>query len=206
MDTHPDPAVLVVAATRLEAGAVRRAHPGATVVLTGVGLSRLPAGGEPRAGVVISCGLAGSVLAGVPTGTVLVPGVVVRPDGTELVCDSRAVAALRSASRRLGREPEPGPMCTAARLVTGAERARLAASGCVGVDMETGLLRAERVAAVRVVLDTPERELDPGWARPLTALLRPAAWSQLPWLLANSGRCARLAAGVLAAALRTGVD
>jgi hypothetical protein len=67
--------------------------------------------------------------------------------------------------------------------------------------METGLLGADRVASVRVVLDTPDRELDPAWGRPLTALWHPAAWLQLPWLAAEGPRCARLAAQVLAAAL-----
>jgi hypothetical protein len=50
------------------------------------------------------------------------------------------------------------------------------------------------------VLDTPERELDSAWTRPLTVLWRPAAWPQLPWLLVEAPRCARLAADVLAEA------
>jgi hypothetical protein len=204
MATSPDSSPLVIAATRLEARAVRRANPGVRVLLTGVAMSRVPA--RPRRGLVLSCGLAGSVRAEVDTGTVLVPDVVVRPDGSELVCDRRSVAVLRSACLRLGHEPESRRMCTTATLVTGPERALVAAAGCVGVDMETGLLRADRVAAVRVVLDTPERELDPAWGRPLTALARPAAWPQLPWLLANASRCARLAAAVVAAALLLGID
>jgi hypothetical protein len=69
--------------------------------------------------------------------------------------------------------------------------------------METGLLGAERVASIRVVLDTPERELDPAWGRPLTVLWRPAAWRQLPWLAVEGPRCARLAAEILSAALES---
>jgi hypothetical protein len=92
-------------------------------------------------------------------------------------------------------------MATTATLTIGAERAAWASRGCVGADMETGLLGADRVASVRVVLDTPERELHPAWGRPLTALWHPSAWSQLPWLAAEGPRCARLAAEVLAVAL-----
>jgi hypothetical protein len=195
---------LVVAATGLEARAVRRALPGVPVVLTGMSLSRLrsPAW-QGRA--VVACGLAGAVRPGVPTGTVLVPRLVIGPGERELACDEALVEALASAARRLGHEPELGPMATAPGLVAGAAaRAEWAARGCVGVDMETGLLEAARVATVRVVLDTPERELHPAWARPATALLRPAAWRELPWLAIEGARCARLAAEVLAAALSGG--
>jgi Phosphorylase superfamily len=180
---------------------VRRALPRARVVRTGMALSRLPAGGARPAGAVIACGLAGSLLTGVPTGTVLVPRRVLRPDGRWLECDPALVEALSAAARRLGHEPEPGPMATTRELVVGPDRRTWAARGCVGVDMETGLLNAERVATVRVVLDTPDRELHPAWRRPLGVLWRPAALAQLPWLTVESWRCARRAADVLAAAL-----
>ncbi|HKF77579.1 MAG TPA: hypothetical protein VKF59_15675, partial [Candidatus Dormibacteraeota bacterium] len=68
-------------------------------------------------------------------------------------------------------------------------------------DMETGLVEGVPVATVRVVLDTPDRELSPAWARPWTALWQPRAWTELPWLAREGPRCARLAAAVLAAAL-----
>jgi len=190
-----------VAPTGLEARAVRRALPSVRMVRCGVSLSRLPHRGASLAGTVVTCGVAGSLRAGLPTGTVLVPRRVLRPDGRVLQCDPALVAALASAARRLGHEPEQGTMATTPVLVVGAERAAWAARGCVAADMETGLLGTGRVASIRVVLDTPERELDPAWGRPLTVLWHPAAWAQLPWLAAEGPRCARLAADVLAAAL-----
>lgn len=194
----------ILAATGLEARAVRRTLPWARVVRTGMALSRLPAGDGSLAGPVVACGLAGSLRADLPTGTVLVPRRVLRPGGRWLECDPELVESLAAAARRLGHEPRLDPMATAETLLTGAARRPWAERGCVGVDMETGLLQVERVATVRVVLDTPERELHPAWRRPLTALWQPAAWAQLPWLALEARRCARLAAGVLAAALSGG--
>jgi hypothetical protein len=192
---------LVVAATRLEARAVERALQGGRVVRSGVSLSGLPDGGRSLTGPVVTCGVAGGLRSGLATGAVLVPRRVLRPDGTVLDCDPSLVAALAAAARRLGQDPELGMMATTPALVLGAERRAWAERGCVGADMETGLLHAERVASVRVVLDTPERELDRAWARPVTVLWHPAAWSQLRWLASEGPRCAELAAAVLAAAL-----
>jgi hypothetical protein len=191
----------VVAATGLEARAVRRALPGSHVVRAGVGLWLLPHSGASLSGTVVTCGLAGSLRADVPPGTVLVPRRVLRPTGGVLECDEALVEALAAAAGRLGHEVEQGMMVTTPTLLTGAARAELAARGCIAVDMETGLLGAERVATVRVVLDTPEHELDPAWRRPFTVLWRPAAWRQVPWLATEARRGARLAAQVLAAAL-----
>jgi hypothetical protein len=194
--------LIVVAPTRLEARAARRAMPGVRVVRSGVSLARLPHRGASLAGTLVTCGVAGALLPGVPTGAVLVPRRVLRPNGRLLECDSLLVMALAAAARRLGHEPDLGTMATTQDLVLGAGRAAWAARGCVGADMETGLLEAGRVASIRVVLDTPERELHPAWGRPLTALWHPAAWPQLPWLAVEGPRCARLAAEILAEALR----
>lgn len=211
MGSSPDPPgdrlalsdVTVLSATGLEAGAVHRALPAARVVRSGVGLSRLAGLPDAATGLgdaVLSCGLAGSLRADLPTGTVLVPARVLTPDGAVRVCDPALVAALAAAARRLGLRPEQGPLATVRELAVGAGRRPLADLGCVAVDMETGLVHAERIAAVRVVLDTPERELSGAWRRPATALLQPAAWRELPWLARHGPRCARLAARVLAAA------
>jgi 4-hydroxy-3-methylbut-2-enyl diphosphate reductase len=167
-------------------------------------LSRLPHGGASLGGRVVVCGVAGSLRADVPTGTVLVPRTVLRPDGGVLTCDPELVGALAAAARRLGHEPDLRPVATVRVLVVGAERAVWAARGCVGAEMETGLLGAERVATVRVALDTPDQELHPAWGRPLSLPWHPGAWRQLPWLARESARCARLAAEVLAAALGGG--
>src|SRR5207253_2318191 len=78
MASLPEPWPLVVVATGLEARAVRRALPAASVMLAGVALSRLPAG-RSVTGAVVTCGLAGGLRGGVPTGAVLVPRQVLRP-------------------------------------------------------------------------------------------------------------------------------
>lgn len=195
--------LIVVAPTAIEAREARRALPGARIVRSGVSLSRLPHAGASLSGTVVTCGVAGSLIPGLSTGTVLVPRRVLRPDGRVLECDAGLVAMLAAAARRLGHEPDLRDMATTTGLTVGADRAVWAARGCAGADMETGLLGADRVASIRVVLDTPDRELHPAWGRPLTALWHPAAWAQLPWLAAEGPRCARLAAQVLAAALRT---
>lgn len=185
----------VVAATRIEARAVRRLLPDARVVRAGVSLSSLR---SPLFGAVVTCGVAGSLRPDLTTGSVVVPELVLRPDGSELRCDPRLVETLVEGARRLGLEPDRSPMVTTRTLVTGPERQKLADRGCASADMETGLLKVERVASVRVVLDTPERELSPVWQRPVHALWHPAAWRELLWLLREGPRCAQLAAAVLA--------
>jgi hypothetical protein len=72
--------------------------------------------------------------------------------------------------------------------------------------METGFVKARRVASVRVVLDTPERELSDAWLKPWSVLIRPDAWGQALWVAREAPRCARLAAAVLADALEKWQD
>jgi len=192
--------VTVIAATRLEAWAVRRAVRGARIVRAGVGLTRLRP--QEVGQLVVTCGLAGGVRPGLATGSVVVPTRVLRPGGGWLACDPSLVESLVAAARRLGMEPDQGPLGTAPALVHGAARASWASRGCVAVDMETGLLTAPRVATVRVVLDTPERDLSEEWRRPAQVLAHPAVWGEAVWLCREAPRCARRAAAVLAEALR----
>lgn len=197
----PPPALTVVAATRLEARAVHRAVAGARIVEAGVGLDRLHA---PLAGdAVVTCGLAGALRSGLATGSVVVPDRVLRPNGDWLECDPGLVQILAAAARRLGIEPERGPLATSPAIVRGPAREGWARRGCVAVDMETGLLTAPRVAAVRVILDTPDREISEVWRHPALALLHPAAWGEAVWLYREAPRCAARAAAVLAAAVRS---
>lgn len=189
----------IVAATRLEAREVRRACPRARVVQTGVGLAY--ARGDELGDVVVSCGLAGALDIGLHTGAVLVPHVVLRPDGEVLECDRVLVGALEEAARRLGHVPVQGPLVTCASLIVGDARHAWHERGYIGVDMETGLIRATRIAAVRVVLDTPGHELDAAWLRPVSVVMHPAAWRQVRWLRREAPRCARIAADIVAAAL-----
>jgi phosphorylase superfamily protein len=198
MDT---PEVTVIAATRLEAWAVRRALRRGRIIEAGVGLRRL--GVKDIGEAVVSCGLAGAVRPGLPTGSVVIPKRVLRTDGQWVTCDPSLVDALVAASRELGLEPELGAIGTAVAIVRGSARESWAQRGCAAVDMETGLLSAPRIAAVRVILDTPERDLSEVWRRPASAFVRPESWREALWLLRQAPRCAVRAAAVVAAALRS---
>jgi hypothetical protein len=187
----------VIVATATEALAVRRLMPDVRVYETGIALQK-HAG--PFGGAVVSCGLAGGLRRDVPSGTVLVPREVRRPDGSALHCDDALTAKLAQSARRLGFEPVCDPLLTSSSIVNGSDRETWAGAGFAGVDMETGLIEAERIAAVRVVLDTPQRELSAEWLVPARALARPRNWPQAFWLARNAPRFARRAAAVVAAA------
>jgi nucleoside phosphorylase len=169
------------------------------VVETGVALRKRS---HDLGDVVISCGLAGGLHSHLASGTILIPHEVRRPDGTTLACDAQLVAALIAGARSLGREPVTDLLLTAETIVRGESRAHWSKRGHAGADMETGLLRAARVAAVRVVLDTPGRELSADWLDPLRAMLKPQNWVEALWLAREAPRYARLAARVVAAACR----
>jgi hypothetical protein len=187
-----------VTATPLETQAVRRAAPGLQVVEAGIRLSLVKPG--QLGDTVVTCGLAGGLKEGLATGTIVVPSQILTPDGVTIACDEELVAALATAAQRLVGEVERGPLVTSATLVTGAARTAWSRRGYVAADMETGFITARRLATVRVILDTPERELSEAWLRPMSALLRPQIWPQALWLTREGPRCARLAADVLAAA------
>jgi nucleoside phosphorylase len=194
----PEDALVVIAATALEATAVRRAAPGVRVIETGVALARAnPANlGE----CVVSCGLAGGLRADLASGTVLIPREVRRPNSEMLQCDAELVDALLESARRLRIEPVTDPLLTSEQIVNGAARAQWAARGYAGVDMETGRIVAARVAAVRVILDTPQRELSSDWLNPSRALRDPRNWPQAFWLARAAPSAARLAARIVAEA------
>lgn len=189
--------IAVVTATSIEARAARRELPDVRIYEAGMALAKRRNG---FGAVVISCGVAGCLGADTPTGSVLIPREVLRPDGSTLVCDAELVAALAGAARSLGFEPLLAPLVTSSSLIRGPERAVWAARGYAGVDMETGLLDAPQIAAVRVVLDTPQRELRADWLRPARAMLDPRNWAEARWLAREAPRCARRAAAVVAAA------
>jgi hypothetical protein len=166
------------------------------IIECGIGANRSVDVGE----IAISCGLAGGLRSDLPTGTVVIPRSVRRPDGTTLICDPEIGDLLRDAADRLGHDPIDAPLLTSTSLVHGSERSRWAPE-YAAVDMETGLISARRIACVRVILDTPEREISPVWVKPVQAIFTPSAWRDLPFLLREGPRCARLAAEIIAAAL-----
>ena len=186
-----------VTATRLECKALRRELPNARIIQAGIALERLRGKlGE----IVVSCGLAGGLRADLPTGALIIPREVLRPGGGTLVCDPEIVEALATRARSLGVEPIFDRMLTAEKIVRASARQQWAQRGYAAVDMETGLIAAPRVAAVRVVLDTPQRELSADWRAPLLAMLKPWNWPQALWLAREAPRAAALAARVAAGA------
>jgi hypothetical protein len=190
--------VYVVTATATEARFARKALPsGVEVIEAGIALAKR----RTFDGIAISCGLAGGLRRGIPTGAILIPGFVRAPDGRDLQMDAVIAQALRDAARELGYDPLDAPLLSSESLIHGSARETWGAQGFAGVDMETALIDAPRVACVRVVLDTPEREISPRWLKPATAILYPDAWRDLPFLAREGPRCAQIAAEILAAAL-----
>lgn len=188
--------ITVVTATGLEAAEARKALPASVRVLqAGISL-RLNTGHIQ--GIAMSCGLAGGLRDDLPTGTVLIPRSVRRPDGTTVACDPELVESLSTAARALGHEPIDAPLLTSATLVHGADRRKWAAQGFAGVDMETGVIKSDRIACVRVVLDTPFREISPAWQRPVSAIFHLRAWFDLPFLAMEGPRGARLSSLIVA--------
>jgi len=189
--------VTILTATRVEERAVRRElkTQQARIVRTGIG----------RGGTfdddVISCGLAGGLRGDLPSGTVVIASQIARPTGEQVVCDARFVTALAASARALNVAPLVAPLVTSFALVRESRRQIWADRGFAAVDMESGLIVAPRVAAVRVLLDTPQRELADGWQAPWSMLVRPRMWSDLPWLASRAPRFAALAARIVAAAL-----
>jgi 4-hydroxy-3-methylbut-2-enyl diphosphate reductase len=164
-------------------GAERRAVPGS--VRVGMGRrATLPAGDA-----FLVAGVAGGLAADVRPGDV-----VVAPDPS--------APMLAGALRRLGLTVHVGPLHTSDRIVTGGDRARLAATGALAADMETATLRAAAgdrpFAAVRVVTDAVGAPLwSPGTlARGLRALrtLRRASPALHAWAAAAGPREVVLAA------------
>ncbi|MGH7921356.1 MAG: hypothetical protein ACREQM_15640 [Candidatus Dormibacteraceae bacterium] len=189
--------MIVVAATRLEARAARRAlrGSGVEVVRVGVGGGWVPAlaGGSP----IVVTGLCGALLPMAP-GTVVVPDEVSEPGGPVLRCDRALVGRLRAAAVARGWAVAGGRQLTAPAIVRGADRARWAAAGFETVDMEAArvLSRGGEGAVVRVVLDTPGHELPPP-----AGLIDPRRWRSGARIARSAPGFARRASEVVAAIL-----
>ncbi|NUS11247.1 MAG: 1-hydroxy-2-methyl-2-butenyl 4-diphosphate reductase [Streptomyces sp.] len=164
---HPPPPLLVVCALRIERFALRRgaaraaaAHP-VTVLRTGMGPTAAEAAvrtalQDPalRDAAVLTTGFCAGLAPGMRPGDV-----VVSDEGHE----SEALAAALKAA---GHTVHTGPLAESDHVVRGAERTALAATGAIAVDMESAAMRraalaqgVRRIAAARVVVDTPEYEL-----------------------------------------------
>ena len=119
------------------------------------------------AGAVAVAGFCGAVSGGLRVGDIVVASEVRGPAGVS-GCVSGPVAAALGA---LGVERvRVGPVASVDHLVRGTERGALAAEGVLAVDMESAWLAPAAAgrpfAVLRVVLDTPAREI----YRPLATL------------------------------------
>ena len=190
--------VTIVAATRLEANAVRRAAPDLEVVEAGIGLDRANGPWE----IAISCGLAGGLSPELRTGAIVIPPYVAGANGSTRACDPDLTQRLQNAARALGLISRSLPLVTLDSFAHCEQRAHWAQLGYAAADMETASIDARRIACVRVILDTPAREISPAWIHPRRALTDPRAWLDLPFLIRQGPRCAALAARVVARAFQ----
>ena len=173
--------LLVIAPLRIERAALRRGLPDARVLCSGMGAARAQAMARAAARVparaVAVAGFCGAVVPWLRAGDVVVAGEVRGPDGVT-GCDGLALVEALAA---LGIERvHVGPVASSGHVVRGAERAVLAREGVLAVDMESAWLAPAAAgrpfAVLRVVLDTPAREIH----RPLATLAGGlAAWRTL---------------------------
>ncbi|MFK7985263.1 MAG: hypothetical protein AB8I08_04460 [Sandaracinaceae bacterium] len=151
----------MLSALRIEARALRQ--PGMVPVRVGVGrrsaekaLARLKR--EPSRRTVVA-GFGGALDDGLAPGDVVVANEVQGPDGRFSCAHEDVYAALSEA----GLAPVLAAIATRDHIVRGAERNEVAAEGARVVEMESYWLRPLAEAAdfsvVRVVVDTPSREL-----------------------------------------------
>ncbi|GHH50959.1 5'-methylthioadenosine/S-adenosylhomocysteine nucleosidase family protein [Streptomyces candidus] len=155
-------------------GGDRRGAAGPVLVLrTGIGpeaadyaIARTLAEGPAKEAAVIASGFCAGLATGMHPGDVVVATETRDRRGSTPCTDAQLLA--EAVARALPeRVVHTGPLAGSDHVVRGtAERAALRASGAIGVDMESaatlaGALRAgpRPVAAVRVVVDTPEHEL-----------------------------------------------
>jgi 4-hydroxy-3-methylbut-2-enyl diphosphate reductase len=157
--------LLIAAPLSLERLAVRAARRPVDVVRTGMGprrseqsVPRLTAAPARALAVVGFCGALDGTLS---PGELVVASELRDPEGGAIACPG--AEALVDQLVRAGLRARAGVIASARRLVVGDARGRLAAAGAIAVDMESAWLAPAAVgrpfAVVRVVVDTPEREV-----------------------------------------------
>ena len=165
MDRRPVPDwLLALTPLAIEAWAMRRGLPGVTVLKTGLGREKSIAARamvdriDPE--VLVIAGFCGALDPSLRPGDVVVASRVGGPDGSCLTLESES---LLLALRGDGIMATSGLVISSEHLVRGVERKALYRAGGMAVDMESAWLaraaRSRPLAVVRVVVDTPGREL-----------------------------------------------
>ena len=151
-----------------------------------------PAAAAPPYAAVAVAGLGGGLGDDLVPGELVVADRLIDTEGTEVA--RLASAPLLSAElRRLGLRARTGTIVSTDHIVTGDERAALAALGATAVDMESTAVAAQGwgmpLAVLRAISDTPGEELfSPAGAR--------GAWAGLRALRASRHALANWAAAV----------
>jgi 4-hydroxy-3-methylbut-2-enyl diphosphate reductase len=163
--------VLVVSPLGIEALAVRSAAPGLRVHTTGMGprraLDAVPGLLADPAAALVVVGFGGGLPPESKLCEVVVASEVLTIDehgrqvGENVCCE--VAGALASALGEQGVAARSGTVASVGEIIVGEARARMERSGAVAVDMESAwVARAAKgrpFAVVRVLSDTPEREL-----------------------------------------------
>jgi 4-hydroxy-3-methylbut-2-enyl diphosphate reductase len=161
----PDPArVTVLTPMALEARAVSSGAPWADVRRTGIGPKRAAeyarTHDHSEAAAVVIAGFCGALDPSYAPGDVVLASELRGPDDTLTCADPTILAEML---RRGGLRVHVAPVVSERGLATGLRRRRLAQSGAAAVDVESAWLApsagARPLHALRVVLDTPGREL-----------------------------------------------
>ncbi|HWE89608.1 MAG TPA: hypothetical protein VG317_09120 [Pseudonocardiaceae bacterium] len=185
------PDLLVAAPLWVEARAIRRGLPAGSadisVVRTGMGRVRsaraVPGLVARRPAALAVAGVAGALTSDLTPGDVVVASEVRSTDRAASPVATTKPEMLAAALRSAGLKVHIGHIVSADHVVRGRERAELAATGALVVDMESAWLAeaasAVPFAVVRVVVDTPERPL----AHPATVV---GGWTALR-MLARAG-------------------
>lgn len=163
--------VLVISPLGVEALAVRLAWQGLRVRSTGMGprkaMAAVPAIAEDPAAALVVLGFGGGLPEGRSLCEVVVAHEVLTVDGDGAATGERIAChgahALAQALSGHGLPACAGVVASVQEIVTGEGRARMLECGALAVDMESAWVaeaaRGRPFAVVRVLSDTPEREL-----------------------------------------------
>jgi 4-hydroxy-3-methylbut-2-enyl diphosphate reductase len=146
----------------IEARAVRGGAPWARVEKFGIGRARAEQAASlvsDHDGTVVIAGFAGALDDRLKPGDIVLASELRGPDGTVACGDPSILAGVL---RRAGLRVYVGPIFSSPRLVHGARRRELAATGAIAVDMESAWLAGAHgrpVVTLRAVSDSQDQEI-----------------------------------------------